>query len=313
MGSWPFSGSAVFFAACGASNSPVATSSATRATTEHVASSSTTKPSASSSLPTIATVERTACSAIGAHDDQGDRFAILSMHVSTVSPGWVLVEGLGFYSGTDQPPTVQEARSDLDELILNLRTGRMIGPTNIGFCQGAGSNVSDPDLSVVPVSVLAGWGLQPCSGNTSTTTSTVTPVTTAVSSSAPPPTASSSPSTAAASEFTVWAGAWGAHELELEIGPTGTGHLTYADLTLCPSCSLGGAPRGTMDFQLTSVTGNAANGAVTASSDSKNYIIGQAVKVSLAPGAPGQLLELSVNGQGPWSFCNGTSAGQCGA
>ena len=68
-----------------------------------------------------------------------------------------------------------------------------------------------------------------------------------------------------------------------------------------------------MDFELTSVAGGAANGTVTASSDPKNYVIGQVVKVSLAAGAPGQLLELSVGGQGPWSFCNATSAGQCGA
>ena len=68
-----------------------------------------------------------------------------------------------------------------------------------------------------------------------------------------------------------------------------------------------------MDFELTSVTGDAANGVVTATSDSKNYAIGQVVKVSLAAGAPGQLLDLSVGGEGPENFCNSTSAGQCGA
>jgi Short C-terminal domain len=260
--------------------------------------------------PTITAVERAACSAIGAQDAQGDRCAFQSMHVSTVSPEWVFVQGLGFYSGNDQPPSVQEARSDLDELILDLRTGRLIGPTNIGFCHVTGTNASGPDLSAVPSSVLAGWGLQPCGAGTSTS------VTAPVPSSAPPSTApsSSSTSTAVASEFTVWSGSWGAHEQTLEIGPTGTGHLTYADLTLCPTCSFGGAPRGTMDFELTSVTADAANGAVTASSDPQNYTVGQVVTVRLAAGAPGQLLELSVAGRGgPWNFCNSTSAGQCGA
>ena len=162
-------GGAVLLAACSASSGPAATPGTARAT-RNPASISTTKPS--SSLPTLAAIEHTACSAIGAHESQGDRCAILSMHVSTVSPDWVLVEGLGFYSGTDQPPTVQEARSDLDELILNLRTGRMIGPTSIAFCQGTGSNDSEPDLSVVPPSVLAGWGLQSCTAGTSTTSTT---------------------------------------------------------------------------------------------------------------------------------------------
>jgi hypothetical protein len=298
-------GSALLLAACSASSGSATTSVTAHAATSPPASSSTALPHPPSSQPTLAIVERAACSAIGTRDSEGDRCAFQSMRVSTVSPEWVFVQGLGFYSGTDQPPSVEEARSDLDELILDLRTGRVIGPTNVGFC---GTNVSDPDLSAVPSSVLVGWGLQPCSAGPSTS------VTTAVPPSTFPPTASSSPqSTAVASEFTVWSGTWGAHEQELEIGPTGTGHLTYADLTLCPSCSLGGAPRGTMDFELTSVTGGAANGTVTASSDPKNYIIGQVVKVSLAAGAPGQLLELSVGGQGPWNFCNATSAGQCGA
>lgn len=301
--------SAVLLAACSASSGTTATSVTTHAAAPHAASSSTTLPTSSPTQPTIAAVERAACPALGAQDAQGDRCAFQSMHVSTVSPEWVFVQGLGLYSGTDEPPSVQEARSDLDELILNLRTDLLIGPTNVGFCHVAGTNVSGPDLSAVPSSVLAGWGLQPCDAGTSTS------VTAAVPSSAPPSTApsSSSTSTAVASQFTVWSGSWGAHEQQLEVGPTGTGHLTYADLRACPSCSLGGAPRGTMDFELTSVTGGAANGAVTASSDPQNYTVGQVVTVSLTAGAPGQLLELSVGGQGPVSYCNSTSAGQCGA
>jgi hypothetical protein len=129
--------------------------------------------------PTITAVERAACPALGAQArPEGDRCAFQSMHVSTVSPEWVFVQGLGFYSGTDQPPSVQEAQSDLAELILDLRTGRLIGPTNIGFCHVTGTNASGPDLSAVPSSVLAGWGLQPCDAGTSTTTTTTTTTTT---------------------------------------------------------------------------------------------------------------------------------------
>jgi hypothetical protein len=128
--------------------------------------------------PTITAVERAACPALGAQAAEGDRCAFQSMHVSTVSPEWVFVQGLGFYSGTDQPPSVQEAQSDLAELILDLRTDLLIGPTNIGFCHVTGTNASGPDLSAVPSSVLAGWGLQPCDAGTSTTTTTTVPSTT---------------------------------------------------------------------------------------------------------------------------------------
>jgi serine/threonine-protein kinase len=254
--------------------------------------------------PTFAAVEQDVCLAsLAAHDDQGDRCAILSMHVSTVSPEWVYVQGLGYYAGTDQTPTVQEARSDLDEAILNLRTHQMIGPTNIGFCAVPGANVSGPDLSAVPRAVVVAWGLHPCSGATPTTV-TNSPTTTV------PP---STQQTTAASGFTQWSGAWGAHEQQLQISAAGDGTLSYQDLTACPNCSFGSAPTSTMQFVLASVNGGTANGTVTASSDAKNYAVGQAVTVRLAAGSPGQLLELSVAGQGGGDFCNSTSAGQCGA
>jgi hypothetical protein len=281
-------GSAILLSACSSASGPVAL---------HGTNSPTTQAHPPSALPTVATVERAVCPVLGVQDAQGNRCAFQSMHVSTVSPAWVFVQGLGLYTGTDQPPGIQEARSDLDEVILDLRTGKLIGPTNIGFCHVAGSNISGPDLSAVPNAVLAGWGLHPCVPGSATSTSP----------------SSSSTSTAVAAGFAVWSGSWGAHEQQLDMGPSGTGHLTYADLTACPSCSLGGAPRGTMEFQLSSVSGGTATGAVTASSDAQNYTVGQAVTVELAAGAPGQLLDLSVGGHGPWSFCNGTSAGQCGA
>jgi hypothetical protein len=278
-----------------------------------VALTSTPSTTASSSKPTFAAVERAACAGLGAHDSEGDRCAVHSMHVSTVSPEWVFVQGLGYYTGTDQPPRVQEARSDLDEAILNLRTHRLIGPTNVGFCHVAGTNVSGPDLSAVPTAVILAWGLHPCTSGSSPSVTTVVPSTTApVAPSTTPPSASAPP-TPAVSEFTQWSGSWGAHEQALELSQTGGGHLSYQDLTLCPNCSFGGAPTSTMDFQLTSVNGGTASGTVTASSDPTNYAVGQVVTVSLAPGSPGQLLELSVAGQGPGAFCNSTSAGQCGA
>ena len=256
---------------------------------------------------TFAAVEQAVClGALAAHDDQGDRCAILSMHVSTVSPEWVYVQGLGYYAGTDQPPTVQEARSDLGEAILNQRTHQLIGPTNIGFCGVPGANVSGPDLSAVPNAVIVAWGLHPCIGATSTTVAP--PTTTTVARSTQP-----TQPTTAASGYTQWSGAWGAHEQQLEISAAGDGTLSYQDLTACPNCSFASAPTATMQFVLSSVNGGTASGTVTATSDATNYAIGQAVTVSLAAGSPGQLLELSVAGQGGGDFCNSTSAGQCGA
>ena len=268
---------------------------------------STSSSSASSIKPTFAAVERAVClGALAAHDAEGDRCAIHSLHVSTVSPEWVFVQGLGYYAGTDQPPSLQEARSDLGEAILNLRTHQLIGPTNVGFCAVPGSNVSGPDLSAVPNAVIVAWGLQPCTGGTSTSVTTVVPSTTA-------PVAPSTQPTTAVSGFTEWSGTWGAHEQQLEISPAGDGTLSYQDLTACPNCSFASAPTSTMEFTLTSVNGGTAGGTVSASSDPKNYAVGQDVMVSLAAGSPGQLLELSVAGQGPSTYCNNTSAGQCGA
>jgi hypothetical protein len=278
-----------------------------------VASTSTASTTGSSTKPKFAAVERAACAGLAAHDSEGDRCAIHAMHVSTVSPEWVFVQGLGYYAGTDQPPRVQEARSDLDEAILNLRTHRLIGPTNVGFCHVAGTNVAGPDLSAVPTAVILAWGLHPCTGGSTPSVTTVVPSTTPpVAPSTAPPSASAPP-TPAVSQFTQWSGSWGAHELELEVSPTGDGHLSYQHLTLCPNCSFGGAPTSTMDFQLSSVTGGTASGTVTASSDATNFGVGQDVTVSLAPGSPGQLLELTVAGKGAGTFCNSTSAGQCGA
>jgi hypothetical protein len=263
-----------------------------------------TSTSAAATKPTFAAVEQAVClGALAPHDAEGDRCAILSAHFSTVSPEWVYVQGLGYYTGTDQPPTVQEGRSDLDQAIFNLRTHQLIGPTNIGFCAVPGTNVSGPDLSAVPNAVIVGWGLHPCTGGTSTTVAPST-TTTVAPSTAP---------TTATSGFTQWSGAWGAHEQQLQITPAGGGTLHYQDLTACPNCSFASAPPATMEFKLTSVNGGTASGTVTASSDSTNYAVGQAVTVSLAAGSPGQLLELSVAGRGGGDFCNSTSAGQCGA
>jgi hypothetical protein len=190
----------------------------------------------------------------------------------------------------------------------------------VGWASSGGSASGTPKIMILhwngsawkPL-IIASSAKTPAGGEASaTTTTTLAPTTTTL---APPTTTPSVPAqpTPSVSEFTQWSGSWGAHEQELELSPAGDGQLSYADLTLCPNCSFGSAPTSTMEFQLTSVSGGTASGTVTASSDPTNYPVGQDVTVSLAPGSPGELLEISFAGQGPEEFCNSTSAGQCGA
>jgi len=94
---------------------------------------------------------------------------------------------------------------------------------------------------------------------------------------------------------------------------SGTGHLSYPDLTACPSCSMASAPEGTIEFELTSVTNGEGTGSVTASSDRSNGAIGAPVEVSLTAASPGQFLDVVIGGKQLINFCNSTSEGQCGA
>jgi hypothetical protein len=118
-----------------------------------------------------------------------------------------------------------------------------------------------------------------------------------------------------ATTMSALAGTWDAHETGLVITNTGAGHMDYADLTKCPSCSQASAPRGTVDFVLTTVASGGAAGHVTDSSDPANWAVGAPVKASLTPAipGPGQFLALIINGTPLTYFCNSTSVGQCGA
>jgi len=117
------------------------------------------------------------------------------------------------------------------------------------------------------------------------------------------------PSAAAVPDLASFVGEWQGHERNLVILQTGSGHVTYANLMACPSCSEAEAPEATVDFTLTSV----ANGRVDASSDEKNAAVGSDVTARLAAGSPsGQVLQVSM-GRMSQFFCNKTSVGQCGA
>lgn len=212
----------------------------------------------------------------------GNHCEATNLKVSAADPDWVYA-AVGLYTPAG------ELDSDIATVLFNQATHQLIGPTNVGFCgEGNTNHTPVPGYNSLPEAVLTGMGLRPCSSPTGST----------------PP---------ASGPYAVMAGTWGAHEMQLVITAAGTGHLGYQDLTLCPTCSFASAPAGSLDFALTSITNQTAQGHVTASSDPKNYTVGQPVTVTLAAGSPGELLNVVVGGKSLIDFCNSSSAGQCGA
>jgi hypothetical protein len=111
-----------------------------------------------------------------------------------------------------------------------------------------------------------------------------------------------------------FAGSWYTHEQPLTIDNTGHGHIEYTDFSRCPSCSLADAPRSTVDFTLTSVSNNMANGSITAATNTQHYPVGAPVMATLVPGMPkGTFLQLTIGGGEYRNYCNDTSLGECGA
>ncbi len=272
---------ATLLGACGNAATPAAAPARTTSPASSAAPATLPAPRS----PSVASIDSAICAAAVPDVGGGDHCAVSYLKVSTVDPHWVHA-AIGLYNRQDQP------ESDESSVILNLSTHELIGPADDGFCaDGTGTPI--PGYSSVPANVLTGFGLTRCSS----------------------PATTSSPATRAALPVTLasLAGTWGAHEEGLVIDATGTGHLSYADLTLCPSCSFATAPQGTLVFVLTSVSNDEAIGRVTVSSDSKNSTVGEAVQVTLTTGSPGQLLDLDIGGHGSNYFCNSTSVGQCGA
>ena len=87
----------------------------------------------------------------------------------------------------------------------------------------------------------------------------------------------------------------GAHGESLDIQPNGNGRETYAGTSTCPDAPAAGCGRaGTVDFTLTSVSGDTATGAVTAALNLKDPS-GGPVTIKLV--GDGQGLQLSVAGR----------------
>src|ERR1700756_2271863 len=84
-------------------------------------------------------------------------------------------------------------------------------------------------------------------------------------------------------------GSWHAHASGLTINSDGSGRLTYADVSVCPSACSGhddyaDAPLATVDFTLESVLGDTATGSVDAVSNPSNDIGGEPVTIKLVTG-----------------------------
>ena len=123
-----------------------------------------------------------------------------------------------------------------------------------------------------------------------------------------PPTAADVPGLAP------FVGSWHAHEEGLDIQPNGNGRETYADKSTCPDAPAAGCGKtGTVDFTLTSVSGDTATGAITGASNPKDPI-GGPVTIKLVGG--GQKLQLwMAGGDQGFPFCNSNDASHyyCGA
>lgn len=274
--------------ACGKVATPAAAPARTTSPTSSASPATTPTTPPAPRSPSTASIDRAICAAALPDVRSGDHCAVSYLKLSTVDPNWVHAT-VGLYNSQDQP------ESDEGSVIFNLSTHELIGPTDDGFCT-AGTGTPVPGYSSVPANVLAGFRLTTCSRPATTSSPTA-----------------STPTAAIPITLASLAGTWGAHEERLVIDTTGTGHLSYADLTLCPSCSFATAPEGTLVFVLTSVSNDEATGRVTASSDPKNDTVGEAVQATLTTGSPGQLLDLDIGSHEHTAFCNSTSAGQCGA
>ena len=126
-------------------------------------------------------------------------------------------------------------------------------------------------------------------------------------------------------------GSWHAHASGLTINGDGSGRLTYADISACPSACSGhddyaDAPLATVDFTLTSVLGDTATGSVNAVSNPSKDSVGEPVTIKLVTGIDypftgppasvsgnnGVVLQVSMGRMRDWNYCNDTTHNYCG-
>jgi hypothetical protein len=139
------------------------------------------------------------------------------------------------------------------------------------------------------------------------------------------------PAAADVSGIAPFTGSWHAHASGLTINSDGSGRLTYADISACPSACSGrndyaDAPPATVDFALTSVSGDTATGTVNAASNPSNDTVGEPVTIKLVThigypftgppasvsGDNGVVLQVSMGKMRDWDYCNDTTHNYCG-
>jgi hypothetical protein len=132
-------------------------------------------------------------------------------------------------------------------------------------------------------------------------------------------------------EIAPFTGSWHAHASGLTINSDGSGRLTYADISACPDACSGhddyaDAPLATVDFTLTSVSGDTATGSVNAVSNPSNDSVGEPVTIKLVTGIGGLFtgppasvsgnngvaLQVSMGKMRDWNYCNDTTHNYCG-
>jgi hypothetical protein len=126
-------------------------------------------------------------------------------------------------------------------------------------------------------------------------------------------------------------GSWHAHSSELTINSDGSGRLTYADISACPSGCSGNndyadAPLAIVDFALTSVSNNTATGTVNGASNPSNDTVGEPTTIRLITGIGypftgppasvsgdnGVVLQVSMGNMRDLNYCNNTTHNYCG-
>jgi hypothetical protein len=126
-------------------------------------------------------------------------------------------------------------------------------------------------------------------------------------------------------------GTWHAHASGLTINSDGSGRLTYADISACPSACSGhddyaDAPQATVDFTLISILGDTATGSVNAVSNPRKDTVGELVTIKLVTGIgypftgrpasvsgnDGVALQVSMGMMRDWNYCNDTTHNYCG-
>ncbi|BBX44379.1 hypothetical protein GCM10009641_83690 [Mycobacterium cookii] len=131
--------------------------------------------------------------------------------------------------------------------------------------------------------------------------------------------------------ITPFTGSWHAHASGLTINSDASGRLTYADISACPGACSGrddyaDAPLATIDFTLTSVSGDTATGTVNVASNPSNDTVGEPVTIKLITGigdpftgppasvsrSNGVALEVRIGKMRDWNYCNDTTHNYCG-